>query len=450
MILALLLSACETGGGEVTTENIDDVTTEAPATLGTELEGYTVIRSNDADKLTVSIVSGLFASINAMGGSELDIGNDWLAGDKDPASEEVRAYREILVGSTNRPESNIEVAQNELVIGLIGNKIVAKAGSTFLTDALCQELLKLMAVDNGRTYIKLADGEIKRVTVEEKGPYEFIAGDQKNSRITFYTVDPSYPTRVIEGKSFAFERYNIAGLKLREYDGRKLLLAAYGSRFAKMLDVESGEVLWYSDSVGANPHSVELTPNGVIAVASSTGAVLNFYSAKDAGKVVSIPFGDAHGVLYDPDTDLVYAIGANLLRVFKVEMTADGMPSVSEQEDKRYILPSGGAHDLQPVYGNTDRLWITTTGAVYQYSVSEGKVCANYDGRDTVNAKNIKGIGNYADGSVICIAPDGKFESWTAESVIFIYRRGEDYYRYNITIDTTGIYKLRVANYNYQ
>ncbi len=459
LLLSLMLTGCGSAGSfdasvTATAENNNDTSTsssEADATSGIDLSGYTVVRAANVPALTRAIVAKLYADISALGGSELGIGEDFLK-NTDPSSDEVSSRPEILVGRTNRPESSLdaELGVNDVLIKQVGRKIVVLAGCELSLADACELFVKRLHVKDGKTYLDLPDGGVFEVLNAGEYVNSYIVTDQKNSKISFYSINRADLSTATLKMSFSLEQYNAAGLKLRRYGEREVLLAAYGSNHAKMIDIKTKDVLWSTATAGANPHSVELTPNGVIAVASSTGAVVNFYSATDASKMLSVPFPDAHGALYDPDTDLVYVVGENRLRAFFVGLDASGNPTATENKGAAFTLPTGGAHDLQPVYGDTDRFWITTVSAVYQYSVSEKRIVDDYGGKFAVNTKNVKGIGNFDDGGIMYVSPDGKFKDWTSESVYYIHKFDGKYYKYTIKDANTGIYKLRVYNLNYQ
>ncbi len=434
---------------EQTTEQITEEMTEEPALSGIDLSEYKIIRSERASDYAKGIISKFRKDLNGLG-VDIRISEDWLK-DLDPASAEVAEYKEILVGTTNRPESQPEadLRSTEGRIFIKNNKIVLSAGSEAALSAVCAEFFKHIRFEDGKMIFDLKED----ISFDlELGDYSntFIVADQKASKVRFYGIDPSDMSKATEIKSFEFERYNIAGLKLRVYNGKKVLIAAYGSRFGKMIDIETGEILFHIDDAGSNPHSPELTPNGVFCIASSTGNVVKFYNVTDPSKQVSVTLTDAHGVLYDPDTELVFAVGSYDIRAFKAELGADGIPVITEDKSRASKLPTNYAHDLQPVQGNTDLFWITTSSAVYQYSVSEKKIITDYEGNNLFNVKNVKGIGNFADGSVILITPDGKFESWTSETVTYYHKYDGNFYKFKIGTSENGIYKVRVENYDYQ
>ena len=111
--------------------------------------------------------------------------------------------------------------------------------------------------------------------------------------------------------------------------------------------------------------------------------------------MLAIDYPDAHGLLYDPQNDVIFAVGTNLLKAYSVSLADDGTPVVTEATEFAATIPTGSAHDLQPVYGDTDRLWISTGSAVYQYSKSQKKFFTDYEGNGSINKKSVKAIGNY-------------------------------------------------------
>ncbi len=448
VLLALQLSSCAGGDGETTAPETTAEVTSETAQTGIDLSEYKIIRGEKASSFTIGIASKFRADIKALG-AELELSDDWLM--PNIGSAEIAEYKEILVGSTNRPESAPDggLSQSEGKISVKGNKIVLSAGSDLALDAVCGEFLKLLTLSEGKLLLDLTEEISVKADIPEQSN-SFIVADQKASKVRFYTIDPADMTKAAETKSFEFERYNIAGLKLRIYGGKKVLIAAYGSRFGKMIDIETGEVLFQIDDAGNNPHSPELTPNGIFCIASSNGNIVKFYNVTDPSKQASVNLTDAHGVLYDPDTDRVFAVGRTFLRAYRAEPGADGIPVITEDKSRAFTLPSDHAHDLQPVEGNTDLFWITTTTAVYQYSVSEMKILDDFPGKKQVNVSNVKGIGNFPDGSIIFVTPDGKFESWTSEKVTYYHAFNGKFYKFDIGSSENGIYKVRPEKYEYQ
>jgi hypothetical protein len=191
-------------------------------------------------------------------------------------------------------------------------------------------------------------------------------------------------------------------------------------------------------------------PNGVIAIASSSGGEVRFFTtdkklAKTAAATVALE--DAHGVLWDAEREVLWAIGRTVLTAYRV--TLDGSKvTVSEQTELRATIPSDWAHDLAPVYGNKDALWITTGSHVYQFDKSTKTFRTDYAGHEVLDRANIKGVGNFDDGSLVYIYPDGGFKSWTGQSV-FLLSCGKAEAA-AIKSETGHFYKVRVWDERYQ
>ncbi|MFC9700254.1 DUF6528 family protein [Streptomyces sp. NPDC056943] len=213
-----------------------------------------------------------------------------------------------------------------------------------------------------------------------------------------------------------------------------------------------------------NLHGVELMPDGSVAVALAlTGQVKVFTKAQ--GAIGNAPSAyatasdtelleDAHSLHYDEDTDSLWAIGKNQLvrypytlgtgklgapETFTLPLNADGSSS-----------PYG--HDIQPVYGNPDRLWVSANAGIVQFSKSgatpcyntsrwptgrtsaDGKPnrwCTDYDHEKLVNKGGMaKSVGNApVSGRVIttcagdpaaCDAPVAGAHGWTTPAITFV------------------------------
>ena len=107
--------------------------------------------------------------------------------------------------------------------------------------------------------------------------------DQKNSTVRVCDLTGASISVADSIWSYKYEYYNIADTRLREYNGREVVLAAYGGNSASMVSFDDKkEVLWRTDSTASNPHACELIPCGVIAVAASNGGEVRFFDAAGA------------------------------------------------------------------------------------------------------------------------------------------------------------------------
>ncbi|MFF9276925.1 DUF6528 family protein [Streptomyces griseosporeus] len=136
---------------------------------------------------------------------------------------------------------------------------------------------------------------------------------------------------------------------------------------------------------GVDLHGVELLPNGSVAVAEVATASVRLYTKAQGAPgnspsawqtpYDSQPLPGAHQVLWDDTTNSLWAIGNTEL--VRYTLTADGK---LHREDKAYTLPSNGTspaygHDIAPVYGDPDRLWVTGNAGVVQFSKSGQSSC---------------------------------------------------------------------------
>ncbi|MFD0854565.1 DUF6528 family protein, partial [Actinomadura adrarensis] len=124
----------------------------------------------------------------------------------------------------------------------------------------------------------------------------------------------------------------------------------------------------------------------------------------------------------------------------------DAAPTLTELT--RTPLPTYGGHDLAPVYGDRDRLWITTNSAVYQYEKSTDTFSSTYRFAEDVDLPIVKAVGNHpATKQVLLTRPKaGCATTWCTDTAEF-FGRGS----MNATRTFTGaqFYKARwfVARY---
>jgi hypothetical protein len=132
-----------------------------------------------------------------------------------------------------------------------------------------------------------------------------------------------------------------------------------------------------------NMHGVELLPDGSVAVAEVGDSAVKIYTAAQgspgnsptawATPADTQTLSGAHQVLWDDTTGTLWAIGDTTL----VQYTWSGGKL---QVKATFELPKNGAsaaygHDISPVYGNPDRLWVSANAGVVQFSKSGQTPC---------------------------------------------------------------------------
>ncbi|MEV6286487.1 DUF6528 family protein [Kribbella sp. NPDC051770] len=225
----------------------------------------------------------------------------------------------------------------------------------------------------------------------------------------------------------------------RERGGRAVVLVTDSLGLAGVMSYPGGRRIWGVNlSSQPNLHSAELLPDGNVALAATRGGFVRVYSASQGSSSVSyaeFALPRAHGVQWDPVRKLLWALGDTTVVALKVGGTA-AAPTLAPE--RTVALPSPGGHDLTPVLGDPDRLWISTTSFVYQFSKSTGKFMSTHDWPD------VRSVGSTPRGQVVRTSPAPDCAtSWCTDTVTF---SGPDFTR---TLPGAEIYKARVWSYRY-
>ncbi len=230
-------------------------------------------------------------------------------------------------------------------------------------------------------YVIACDQMKDRVVVFDMSKYDGV--DLDNCAVWSYT--PKNNNRVC-----------VSGVKYREntvYGDVVLICSSEG--YAGVVTYPEGEEVWSVSYCGQNPHSIEILPSGDIVCASSNDKHIRLYrygGTKD--DYVDYELDSAHGVLWDPDKQLLWALGYSRLVSYKYE---DGTLTVK----KEYPLPVSGGHALSADFSDTDKLIVTTGNAVYSFS----KVKRRFT-RIMQSSQSIKGYGNDPCGDTFYCYPN--------------------------------------------
>ncbi|MER5783815.1 DUF6528 family protein [Streptomyces mobaraensis] len=165
------------------------------------------------------------------------------------------------------------------------------------------------------------------------------------------------------------------------HDGQVVLVAAGDSPSQGRAGIyrKSDKKLLWSVPVHNYPHSIELVrDNGAVVVAGAgtkrpddgaprPGGGLHLYTTGNGrvgslAHVASYPLVEAHGVLWDPEYKLLWAIGRTEICRFRLVGSGSG---VRLREEGRRVRIGGNGHDLQPDYTDRHRLLLTDTHHVY-------------------------------------------------------------------------------------
>lgn len=461
LFLAFLLafSAVSCAGGDLPAETTEALaqtlpeTEPAPTTVALLNENgealYRIVRPDGATDSEIQVGIDLKKSLKSLTDADFSLTTDFMM--PNDTEEKISAAFEILIGATNRPES-AEACEgltiDEYVIRVVGNKIVIAGGNDVMTARAAQAFLAMLSADDGFTLS--IDTNIKEKI--ERGAYLVALTNQGNSHLEVYDVSDGKLDESSLVWSYKMPYYNIAGTKLRNSEKYgDVALAVCGSGYGCMISYPEGKLLWRTEAAANNPHSIELMPCGVIAIASSSGGEIRFFTTDkniSRSASASVALEDAHGVLWDEEKEVLWAIGRTVLTAYRV--TLDGSKvTVTEDTSLRATIPSDYAHDLAPVYGNKDALWITTGSHVYIFNKTAKTFSTDYAGHASLDRSGIKGVGSFDDGSIVFIYADGAFKSWTSQSA-YILRTDNSMKCATLKSADGHFYKIRVWDTRYQ
>ncbi len=282
--------------------------------------------------------------------------------------------------------------------------------------------------------------------------------DQKNHRIVVYDMDvedwTSEAAVVWEYKGPL--SHHAAGIKLRysEFWGGYVVLTC-GPTYAGIIDYATKQPLWSTTNVPQNPHSVEVLPDGNFLCAGSTGNTVRIYAASTKRATCNysdVTLSSAHGLLWDPSYEVVWMLGGSRLEAYAVDGTSAN-PTLSRVQNMGGTLPGGAAHDLAPVYGDTNRIWCTGGDGVYQFDKEENAFTEKYVGRRSLLFTYVPGVGNFPDGSLVCVVPNNCLAEWNTDNVkMFIPNDAGTRIQSSVTREnkSDAYYKVRVWISDYQ
>lgn len=232
-------------------------------------------------------------------------------------------------------------------------------------------------------------------------------------------------------------------LRYSDFYGSYVMVTCASEGYAAIVAYPSGKLLWKTITNG-NLHAAELLPDGNIVVAASTENYFRIYTASQNNKkYVEVGFPDTHGVLWDNVNNCLWVWGESRLAAYTISGTAKA-PVVTEISSLSANMPEElglGGHDLAPVYGDRNLLWVTNSNGVYQYNKTTGAFSSTYANSNLINHVSIKGIGNTPKtGAVVSTYPSGVYESWCTDKVNIIDSSGIK----TMTSKTDAYYKVRV------
>lgn len=195
------------------------------------------------------------------------------------------------------------------------------------------------------------------------------------------------------------------------YDNSCILMTASGGAVA-LIRIADKKVLFYGYA-GVNPHSAELLPDGNIVTASSTDGILATFrtdTLKGYGEMVAkYELPAAHNLFWDKKRGKLYS-ATHVMNIYDYNGQKD-KPLLKNQmkvEVASSDEPLRSSHDLFPVNGEEDMLWLTTNERVWKYDQKSNRIQSAY------RFPAVKSISDSRFGTIM-LCPD---EEWWADHLV--------------------------------
>ena len=225
------------------------------------------------------------------------------------------------------------------------------------------------------------------------------------------------------------------------FNRRYILMTASGGAVA-LIRISDHKLMFYANC-GQNPHSAEILPDGNIVTAESKSGEINTFvvdTVKVLGaKANTLKIGNAHNAVWDRKRSYLYVTGTisgGVTALFRFKYNGDRTnPKLTNQTRIYTFTNESGGHDLFPVYGEEDKLWLT---AVYKFDLTGITDATTNESAEPACEK----VYSIADIKSICNSPDGILmlkptEEWWAEGLV--NEKGEELFK----MDGAKLYKGR-------
>lgn len=210
--------------------------------------------------------------------------------------------------------------------------------------------------------------------------------------------------------------------------GQQILVSSSSGAIA-LLDSKTRKVEFVADV--PNAHSLELLPHQRLVAAASTHEKGNKIMLFDLEKPDQVLFEDslysAHGVVWVPEQQLLYALGFDVLRAYS-------FPNPNELKlEKSWKIPGEGGHDLS-LSSDRKKFFLTEHHGAWTFDPETEKFekIPHFP-----QAENIKSVGDTPWGQFIYTVPE---ESWWTFHVSFYNPRKK------IPFPDLKVYKARWFN----
>ncbi len=287
-------------------------------------------------------------------------------------------------------------------------------------------------------YGLIMDDDSKRILVvnPEKGGSFPESWTFKSSCIVWEWSTDDASGAKMEGRNINID---CAKYRYSAYYKKDVIIFCGSAGYAGIIDYKTKELLFEAKVDVDGPHSVELMPNGDLVMACSgnsnydAGAILYYPLSSGATSYTSsVPLWGAHSVVYDPDNQMILALGGK--EVIGLTVTDGGtktakLVTVPEKHVEMFYpgttVPNGGGHELIPIFGQPGKYFLAADGLFLydsvkntisyddalatKYTLAQTKGMAYFaDGISVQTAHNQGGTGNYRSAAFRVLYPDGE------------------------------------------
>ena len=398
------------------------------------ITSFTIVRPASASKLETYAANYLQSELSERVSVTLDISTD----------RNEHQY-EIRIGATAR--SGEACGDFTSVTYADGNSIIINGDAHSIVKAVNEFISNIPESSDSEVNITVSTERTPVSTAETPYPAEqtlegrrvVALADQLNASLVLIDLDapdPTAPEAVIWewkpssalgfkqlGKTYG-NRIDEAILRYSELLGCYVVCVTSSSGYICVAKYPSGECVWETTASGLGPHSIEYLPDGSVAVVCSgnsdtANGCIRFYPCKN-GKISSThksyKLVSGHGVLWDDESQLLWALGATELRAYRLGGTADS-PALELAEGLGTTSGISGGHNLSICAADTDYLWISGS-KVWLFQKSTGKVISDYDGAASISRSAVKSIDSYEDGTVIQAIATGVYASHNTDTLV--------------------------------
>ncbi len=315
----------------------------------------------------------------------------------------------LLLSFSACGESEIPPSDSETSPFLSLSETDTSVSDSHTEDTSLQEDSVLTVFDPELDHKLIMDDSSKRILVMDldngTSPEDWNAED---AVIWEWSVDDAKGAK-IQGKDV---RIDSVKYRYSSYYKKDVIVFCGSSGWVGIVDYQTKDLL-FEHQPGQGPHSVELLPNGDLVLACSgnngadEGRVL--YYPLSSGSVLpsseKVKLNSAHGVSYDPQNEVIWALGSTEVIALKVFGTGTEA-KLTKINGLGVTFDVAGGHVLSPAFGHPGKYWISTSQQTWIFDGTEGTISAADLQCKSYSNKSVKGMAYFSDGTMVQTAHD--------------------------------------------